>query len=98
MFVNLLSNAFGTTRQGRQGAVVAEATEPGTVTVKVADDGEGMPPELVGAPAGEAWLPRRAAAGSRGSGVGLGLSIAVGIVLRTAAGWSWSRPRGHLFL
>ena len=85
VFVNLLSNALGHNPPGTRVQVVAEATEPGTVTVKVADDGEGMPPELVGAPAGEARLPdarlpdaRRH--GSRGSGAGLGLSIASGIV------------------
>jgi two-component system OmpR family sensor kinase len=74
--------------------VTAEATEPGTVTVKVADDGEGMPPELAGAPAGEA---RRH--GSRGSGAGLGLSIASGIVAAHGGRMELEQaPRGTCFV
>jgi len=79
--------------------IVAEATEPGTVTVKVADDGEGMPPELVGAPAGEAWLPDARRHGSRGSGAGLGLSIATGIVAAHGGRIELEQaPRGTCFV
>jgi two-component system OmpR family sensor kinase len=79
--------------------VVAEATEPGTVTVKVADDGEGMPPELVGAPAGEARLPDARRHGSRESGAGLGLSIATGIVAAHGGRMELEQaPRGTCFV
>ena len=79
-----------TTRRGPKVVVTAAADGPGTVTVRVADDGEGLPPELARAvteAAGQRdprWhdvlasgiiRPRR-----RGSGAGLGLSIASGIV------------------
>jgi ABC-type multidrug transport system ATPase subunit/signal transduction histidine kinase len=99
VFVNLLSNALGHNPPGTRVLVVAEATEPGTVTVKVADDGEGMPPELVGAPAGEARLPDARRHGSRGSGVGLGLSIATGIVAAHGGRMELEQaPRGTCFV
>jgi len=90
VFVNLLSNALGHNPPGTTVTVTAAQDGPGTVTVRVADDGEGLPPELARAvteAAGQRdprWhdvlaastiRPRR-----RGSGAGLGLSIASGIV------------------
>ena len=98
VFVNLLSNALGHNPPGTRVQVVAEATQPGAVTVKVADDGEGMPPEFVGAPAGEARLPD-ARHGSRGSGAGLGLSIASGIVAAHGGRMELEQaPRGTCFV
>ncbi len=91
VFVNLLGNALGHNPPGTRVDVAAALDEPrGAVTVRVADDGEGLPSELaraVTAAAGQRdprWhdvlaagtiKPRR-----RGSGAGLGLSIASGIV------------------
>jgi len=100
VFVNLLGNALGHNPPGTTVTVTAVPNDqrpngrrpygPGTVTVRVADDGEGLPPELVRAvteAAGQRdprWhdvlasgiiKPRR-----RGAGAGLGLSIASGIV------------------
>jgi signal transduction histidine kinase/ABC-type multidrug transport system ATPase subunit len=79
VFVNLLGNALGHNPPGTRVTVTADHTsQPATVIVRVADDGEGMPPELLHAPAAAtaARRPRR-----RGeSGAGLGLSIAKGIV------------------
>ncbi|MCW2895307.1 MAG: D-xylose transport ATP-binding protein XylG [Actinomycetia bacterium] len=90
VFVNLLGNALGHNPPGTKVVVSAAADGPGAVTVRVADDGEGLPPELARAvteAAGQRdprWhdvlasgiiRPRR-----RGSGAGLGLSIASGIV------------------
>jgi signal transduction histidine kinase/ABC-type multidrug transport system ATPase subunit len=91
VFVNLIGNALGHNPPGTQVSVTAFLDEPsGLVTVRVADDGEGLPPELARAvteAAGQRdprWhdvlaastiKPRR-----RGSGAGLGLSIASGIV------------------
>jgi signal transduction histidine kinase len=90
VFVNLLGNALGHNPPGTKVVVTAAAEGPGTVTVRVADDGEGLPPELARAvteAAGQRdprWhdvlasgiiRPRR-----RGAGAGLGLSIASGIV------------------
>ncbi len=99
VFVNLLSNALGHNPPGTRVQVVAEATEPGTVTVKVADDGEGMPPELVGAPAGAARLPDARRHRSRGSGAGLGLSIASGIVAAHGGRMELEQaPRGTCFV
>jgi signal transduction histidine kinase len=99
VFVNLLSNALGHNPPGTKVLVVAEASEPGTVTVKVADDGEGMPPELVGAAAGEARVPDARRHGSRGSGAGLGLSIAGGIVAAHGGRIELEQaPRGTCFV
>jgi signal transduction histidine kinase/ABC-type multidrug transport system ATPase subunit len=78
VFVNLLSNALGHNPPGTRVLVTAEAGEAsdlGAVIVKVADDGDGMPPDLIAAPTQAARRPR-----PRGSGAGLGLSIASGIV------------------
>jgi signal transduction histidine kinase len=95
VFVNLLGNALGHNPPGTKVVVTATSSDPGpndpgTVTVRVADDGEGLPQELARAvteAAGQRdprWhdvlasgimRPRR-----RGSGAGLGLSIASGIV------------------
>ena len=99
VFVNLLSNALGHNPPGTRVLVVAEATEPGTVTVKVADDGEGMPPELVGAPAVQARPPDARRHGSRESGAGLGLSIATGIVAAHGGRMELEQaPRGTCFV
>ena len=90
VFVNLVGNALGHNPPGTKVVVTAAAEGPGTVTVRVADDGEGLPPELARAvteAAGQRdprWhdvlasgiiRPRQ-----RGAGAGLGLSIASGIV------------------
>jgi len=90
VFVNLLGNALGHNPPGTKVMVTASADGPGTVSVRVADDGDGLPLELARAvteAAGQRdprWhdvlasgviRPRR-----RGSGAGLGLSIASGIV------------------
>ncbi|HEV3379577.1 MAG TPA: ATP-binding cassette domain-containing protein [Trebonia sp.] len=75
VFVNLLANALAHNPPGTRVQVTAAANAPGTVTVKVADDGHGMSPELMREPA-PAGRPRR-----RGDGAGLGLSIAKGIVV-----------------
>jgi ABC-type multidrug transport system ATPase subunit/signal transduction histidine kinase len=92
VFVNLLGNALGHNPPGTTVTVTAalSLSGPGAVTVRVADDGEGLPPELARAVTEAAdkrdprWhdvlasstiRPRR-----RGSGAGLGLSIASGIV------------------
>jgi signal transduction histidine kinase len=95
VFVNLLGNALGHNPPGTKVVVTAAPSDqgpggPGTVTVRVADDGEGLPAELARAvtqAAGQRdprWhdvlaagtiRPRR-----RGAGAGLGLSIASGIV------------------
>jgi signal transduction histidine kinase/ABC-type multidrug transport system ATPase subunit len=93
VFVNLLSNALGHNPPGTRVLVTAETVDPGTVTVKVADDGQGMPPDLARSPTEAARRPR-----PRGSGAGLGLSIASGIV--TAHGGRMALeevPRGTCF-
>jgi signal transduction histidine kinase len=99
VFVNLLTNALGHNPPGTRVLVMAEATEPGMVTVKVADDGEGMPSELVGVLAGEARLPGARPRGSSGSGAGLGLSIAGGIVAAHGGRMELEQaPRGTCFV
>jgi signal transduction histidine kinase/ABC-type multidrug transport system ATPase subunit len=93
VFVNLLSNALGHNPPGTRVQITADTGEPGTVTVKVADDGEGMSPDLMRRPAETARRPR-----ARGAGAGLGLSIASGIV--TAHGGRIElehAPRGTCF-
>jgi ABC-type multidrug transport system ATPase subunit/signal transduction histidine kinase len=95
VFVNLVGNALGHNPPGTKVTVTAVPvgqgpSGPGAVSVRVADDGEGLPAELARAvtqAAGQRdprWhdvlasgtiRPRR-----RGSGAGLGLSIASGIV------------------
>jgi signal transduction histidine kinase len=96
VFVNLIGNALGHNPPGTKVVVTAAASTqepdgPGAVTVRVADDGEGLPAGLARAvtqaagqrdprwhdvlAAGIIRPPRR-----RGAGAGLGLSIASGIV------------------
>jgi signal transduction histidine kinase/ABC-type multidrug transport system ATPase subunit len=76
VFVNLLSNAVGHNPPGTRVTVNAVADGPDSVTVDVADDGDGMPPDVAMAPF-EPMPGRR----TPGSGSGLGLSIARGIVV-----------------
>jgi signal transduction histidine kinase/ABC-type multidrug transport system ATPase subunit len=93
VFVNLLSNALGHNPPGTRVQITADVEEPGTVTVKVADDGEGMSPDLMRRPAEAARRPR-----ARGAGAGLGLSIASGIVTAHGGRIELERaPRGTCF-
>ncbi len=75
VFVNLLGNALVHNPPGTRVAVAARVSGPGTVAVSVADDGDGMPDEVITAPAQAVRRP-----GTRHPGAGLGLSIAKGIV------------------
>jgi len=83
VFVNLLGNALGHNPPGTHVTVTAEGSpahdgQPAAVTVRVADDGEGMSPEILHAPAAATAVRRPHRRGD--SGAGLGLSIAKGIV------------------
>jgi signal transduction histidine kinase/ABC-type multidrug transport system ATPase subunit len=75
VFVNLLDNAFGHNLPGTRVSVSAAADGPAGVTVRVHDDGGGIPAEVALAPF-EPTRRRR----SPTAGAGLGLSIARGIV------------------
>jgi len=75
VFVNLLTNALVHNPPGTRVVVTAAADRPGAVLVRVADDGEGLPPDVLQAPAESVRQHR-----SRTAGAGLGLSIASGIV------------------
>ncbi len=76
VFVNLLDNALGHNPPGTRVRVSAAVSGQAEVTVRVADDGAGMPAEVVSAPFEQAQRRRTPHAGA-----GLGLSIARGIVL-----------------
>jgi len=89
VFVNLLSNALGHNPPETRVTVTAAPAGAAEVTVRVADDGDGLHPELVRAvtEAGQGRdprLPTALASGGaprrRGSGAGIGLSIASGIL------------------
>ena len=89
VFVNLLSNALGHNPPETRVTVTAAPAGTAEVTVRVTDDGDGLPPELARAVAEagqghEPRLPTALASGGaprrRGSGAGLGLSIASGIL------------------
>jgi signal transduction histidine kinase/ABC-type multidrug transport system ATPase subunit len=90
VFVNLIGNALGHNPPGTKVEVTVAPAGQAAVTVRVADDGEGLPPELARAvteAAGQRdprWHDVLASGTSRprrrGSGAGLGLSIASGIV------------------
>jgi signal transduction histidine kinase/ABC-type multidrug transport system ATPase subunit len=75
VLVNLVSNALVHNPPGTRVQVTAAVAAPGTVTVTVADDGDGMPDELMHAPSEPVRRVR-----TRHPGAGLGLSIAGGIV------------------
>jgi signal transduction histidine kinase len=77
VFVNLLSNAVGHNPPGTLVRISGETpvgAMPAEVLIRVADDGDGMPADLLAAP----FEPARRRAHS--GGAGLGLSIAKGIV------------------
>jgi signal transduction histidine kinase/ABC-type multidrug transport system ATPase subunit len=90
VFVNLVGNALGHNPPGTKVVVTAVPDGPCAVAVRVADDGDGLPPELARAvteAAGQRdprWHDVLAASTIRprlrGAGAGLGLSIASGIV------------------
>jgi len=91
VFVNLIGNAL-THNPPQTRVVTAEPAGHDNVTVRVADDGEGLPPELARAvtEASRGRDPRwhevlaagvvRPTRSRAGAGAGLGLSIAAGIV------------------
>ena len=92
VFVNLIGNALAHNPPGTLVQVSTEVAAPGTVTVTVADDGDGMTPELMRDPA-HAGRPRK-----RGAGAGLGLSIAKGIVAAHGGTMELDQaPRGTCF-
>jgi signal transduction histidine kinase/ABC-type multidrug transport system ATPase subunit len=76
VFVNLLDNALGHNPPGTRVRVSAAVDGQAGVTVRVADDGAGMPADVVLAPFEQAQRRRTPHAGA-----GLGLSIARGIVM-----------------
>jgi signal transduction histidine kinase/ABC-type multidrug transport system ATPase subunit len=90
VFVNLVGNALTHNPPQTRVVVSAQAAGPDHVTVRVADDGEGLPPELAQAVTEAArgrdprWHEVLAAGVVRPAkaraGAGLGLSIAAGIV------------------
>ncbi len=90
VFVNLVGNALVHNPPGTKVVVTAVPDGPGAVAVRVADDGDGLPPELARAVTEAArqrdprWHDVLAASTIRprlrGAGAGLGLSIASGIV------------------
>ncbi len=75
VFVNLLENAFRHNPPGVKVRVDAVLEATGTVAVRVADDGPGIPPDLV-----PHIFEARVQHQGRSPGAGLGLSIARGIV------------------
>jgi signal transduction histidine kinase/ABC-type multidrug transport system ATPase subunit len=90
VFVNLVGNALTHNPPQTRVVVTAQAAGPDHVTVRVADDGEGLPPELARAVTEASrgrdprWHEVLAAGVVRPAkaraGAGLGLSIAAGIV------------------
>ena len=90
VFVNLLGNALTHNPPQTRVVVTAQAAGPDHVSVRVADDGEGLSPELARAvteaargrdPRWHEVLAAGVARPARGrAGAGLGLSIAAGIV------------------
>jgi ABC-type multidrug transport system ATPase subunit/signal transduction histidine kinase len=90
VFVNLLGNALTHNPPQTRVVVTAQAAGHDSVTVRVADDGEGLPPELARAvteaargrdPRWHEVLATGVVRPARGrAGAGLGLSIAAGIV------------------
>jgi signal transduction histidine kinase/ABC-type multidrug transport system ATPase subunit len=93
VFVNLLSNAFGHNPPGTTVTITAAAAGPADVVVTVADDGNGLPPELAAGPFEPARRRRTAT-----SGAGLGLSIARGIVAAHGGRIELTQPdRGTCF-
>jgi signal transduction histidine kinase/ABC-type multidrug transport system ATPase subunit len=90
VFVNLIGNALTHNSPDTRVVVTAQAAGHDQVTVRVADDGEGLPPELARAVTEAArgrdprWHEVLAAGVARPAraraGAGLGLSIAAGIV------------------
>jgi len=75
VFVNLVDNALRHNPAGTRVCVEVGPARPDGVTVRVSDDGEGVPEDLLAGPVGAARSRRRPS-----SGAGLGLSIARGIV------------------
>ena len=75
VFVNLLENALRHNPEGTLVSVEVSGDDEGGVVVAVADNGDGLPDEIVTA----LFEPRHGGYGP-GAGAGLGLSIAKGIV------------------
>ena len=101
VFVNLLANALAHNPPGTRVMVTAEATAASaggtaTVTVRVSDDGRGMPPELLHAPAIAAAARRPRKRGE--SGPAWACRSPRESWRRTGAPWSWNgRPGAPSF-
>ncbi len=103
VFVNLLGNALGHNPPGTTVRVTVTQDGPGTLTVRVADDGEGLPPELARAvteAAGQRdprWHDVLAAdttgRGGAARAPGSACRSPAGSWPRTAAASRWSRRR-----
>lgn len=76
VFVNLLNNALQHNPPGTRVSIVPRHVAGGRLEIVVADDGQGLPPDVRAAPFDSARRQRSSTAGA-----GLGLSIARGIVL-----------------
>jgi signal transduction histidine kinase/ABC-type multidrug transport system ATPase subunit len=102
VFVNLLGNALAHNPPGTRVTVMADADaasagDPATITIRVIDDGQGMPPELLHAPA-IATAARQHRKRGESVGAGLGLSIARGIVAAHGGTMDLEQlPRGTSF-
>jgi signal transduction histidine kinase len=96
VFVNLLANALGHNPPGTRVRISASVDGPAGVTVRVIDDGAGMPADVAAAP----FEPmRRRRTPSAGAGAGLGLSIARGIVVAHGGSIELEQPtQGTCFL
>ncbi|HEX2201791.1 MAG TPA: ATP-binding protein [Longimicrobium sp.] len=82
VWTNLIDNAVDAMKgRGRLRVRTARAADPGLVTVEIADDGPGIPPEVLG----RIWEPFFTTKGV-GEGSGLGLDIARRIVQRRHGG------------
>ena len=94
VFVNLLSNAASHNPAGTRVLVSAAPDGPDAVLVTVADDGQGLPPDVAQAP----FEPMRRRHRAASSGSGLGLSIARGIVAAHGGQMELAQPaRGTCF-
>lgn len=81
VFVNIMTNAMHAIQEERGVIKISTSCEEGVISVRIADDGAGIPPENLKNIFVPFFTTKGARGGGKGDGTGLGLAVSRGIIL-----------------